>query len=111
MFFSPDGRYLAYDLPMSDTDPNERDLFVIAVDGAREAHVVAPGQDCVMGWSPDGTRLLFASDRMGALGLWALPMADGQAQGAPALVKADIAPAAIGMTKSGGLFTAVEIGG
>ena len=71
MFFSPDGRDLAYDLPASDTS-HQRDVFVLAVDASREIPVVVhSSNDVVMGWSPDGRQLLFASDRRsGAMGLW-----------------------------------------
>jgi len=77
MFFSPDGKYVGYDLPESDTS-QERDVFVLAVDGTREIPaVIHRGQDIMMGWSPDGARLLFASDRSGSMDLWSLPFADG----------------------------------
>jgi len=74
---SPDGKYVGYDLPESDTS-QERDVFVLAVDGTREIPaVIHRGQDIMMGWSPDGARLLFASDRSGSMDLWSLPFADG----------------------------------
>jgi Tol biopolymer transport system component len=111
MSLSPDGRHLGFDLPMSDADANERDVFVLAVDGSRERHVVAgPGQDRFMGWSPDGRTLLFASDRTGALGLWSVPIRDGQAQDGPRLIKADIPAETIGITKSGALYTIAVTG-
>ena len=112
MSFSPDGRYLAYDLSTSDSDTNERDVFVLAVDASAESHVVSsPGYDRLMGWSPDGTRLLFASDRTGTLGLWGLEVADGRSQGTPTLIKPDIPASSIGVTASGALFTVSVIGG
>lgn len=59
---SPDGRYTAFDLSTSDTSNDERDVFVLATDGSRETAVVAaPGDDRIVGWSPDGAWLLFAS--------------------------------------------------
>ena len=58
-----------------------------------------------MGWSPDGTRLLFSSDRTGAVGLWALTFADGKPKGAPELLRADIGPGiSLGLTASGALY-------
>ena len=86
MFFSPDGQYLAFDVPA-----NEGDVCVLATDGSREIPaVVHPSRDVLVGWSPDGTRLLFGSDRNGTTSLWALPFADGKVQGSPALIKRDI---------------------
>ena len=40
IFFSPDGKYIAYDLMVTDSS-DERHVFVMAVDGSREAAVVA----------------------------------------------------------------------
>jgi len=82
LFFSPDGRYLGFDLPAGETASGQRDVFVLAMDGSREIPaVVGASDDTMMGWSPDGKYLLFASDRKGAVGLWGLPIADGKPQG------------------------------
>jgi Tol biopolymer transport system component len=106
IFFSPDGRDLAFDLPASESS-FERDVFVLAADGSREIPtVVHPANDIVMGWSPDGRHLLFASDRRGgAMGLWALPFLARKAQGQPELVKDSIGSAwSMGVTSSGHLY-------
>ena len=109
--FSPDGKHLAFDLPVSDT-AEQRDIFVLAVDGSREIPaVVQPSQDVVMGWSPDGTRLVFASDRTGSMGIWAIGFADGRLTGTPELIKADIGqPLPIGLSPSGALYYGVQVG-
>jgi Tol biopolymer transport system component len=112
VFFSPDGRYLGFDVPASDTS-DERDVFVLAVDGSREVPaVVHPGQDVMMGWSPNGRHLLFASDRRdGALGLWALPMADGRPRGNPGLVKASIGTGwSLGVSGQGTVYLGTRAG-
>ena len=105
IFFSPDGRYIAYDLMVSDAS-NDRHVFVMAVDGSRETAAVAhPSQNVIMGWSPDGQHLLFASDRSGSFGLWALPVADGKSSGTPTLLKPDIASSwSLGLTASGTMY-------
>jgi Tol biopolymer transport system component len=112
IFFSPDGRDLAFDLPASDATA-QRDVFVLAVDGSRQVPaVVHPSNDVVMGWAPDGKQLLFASDRSGgAMGLWALAFADGKPQGTPELVKESIgSSSSMGVSSSGALYLGVAAG-
>lgn len=104
---SSDGKYLAYDLPAGE-DVDQSDIYIIAVDGSRETPVVVhPANDKVLGWSPDGGYLLFKSDRGGSNGVWALPVADGRSRGEPQLIKADINPASLGLTRSGTFYYAV----
>lgn len=102
---SPDGKYLAYDRPVSDPD-QQRDVFLLAISDGREIPTVVHGaNDTVMGWTPDGTRLLFSSDRRGAVGLWAQPVSDGQAQGPPELLKSDVGSSySLGIAASGALY-------
>ena len=109
VFFSPDGRDLAFDLPVNETS-TERDVFVLATDGSREVAAVAhPGNDIVIAWTPDGTRLLFASDRGGARGLWAQAFKERNPHGAPKLVKPDIGMVSpLGITRSGDLYLGVR---
>lgn len=103
--FSPDGKHIAYDRPSTDTSL-QRDVFVLAIDGGREIPaVVHSANDAVMGWSPDGTRPLFSSDRTGTVGLWAQPFSDGTPQGSPELLKSDIGSSfSLGLTASGALY-------
>lgn len=102
---SPDGKHLAYDRPVGDPD-QQRDVFLLAISDGREIPAVVHGaNDTVMGWTPDGTRLLFSSDRRGAVGLWAQPVADGQVQGAPELLKSDVGSSySLGIAASGALY-------
>src|ERR1051326_314560 len=109
MFFSPDGAYVAYDLPSSDA-PSLRDIFVMSVDGSREIPaVVDPNQDLLLGWSPDGGQILFASDRTGAIGLWSLPFRVGKPAGSARLVKPDIGSfeTSMGLSASGALYLGI----
>jgi Tol biopolymer transport system component len=108
VFFSPDGKYLAYDAPAGDST-HQNDVFVIATDGSRDIPaVVGPSRECVIGWSTDGKRLIFISDRSGSMGLWALPFSDGRPQGLPQLLKSDFGePTVLGITSSDALYTAI----
>ncbi|MBI4909432.1 MAG: PD40 domain-containing protein [Acidobacteria bacterium] len=109
LFFSPDGKYLAYDLPADDT-ALQRDVFVIAVDGSQDTALVTnAANDAVAGWSPDGRELLFTSDRTGANGLWSLAVFSGKAAAAPKLLKPDIGTVwPLGLTSSGALHLAKD---
>jgi Tol biopolymer transport system component len=110
MKFSPDGRYIAYDYPPRQ-DSDNRDIFLLAADGSREIPLVEhPAEDELLGWTPDGNHVLFASDRSGSMSAWILPVADGKPQGPPELVKQDIGPAQpIGFTRSGSYYYGLEI--
>jgi Tol biopolymer transport system component len=72
--------------------------------------VAHPGRDLMMGWSPDGRHLLFASDRSGTLGLWSVPISAGRPSGTAEFVKSDIAPATLGVSRSGALFVVEQVG-
>jgi Tol biopolymer transport system component len=109
MFFSPDGKYVGYDLQ---ADTGQHDVWVSATDGTGDfPAVVHRSHDFMMGWSPDGKRLLFGSDRSGSMALWSLPFADGKPQGAPEIIKADLGLAdPMGMTRSGALYYGIGRG-
>jgi Tol biopolymer transport system component len=110
LFFSPDGKYLAYG-SIGSTKPSPLDdLFVLPVDGGPEVRVLDwPSYERAIGWSPDG-RLLFMSNRSGSSDLWALPIRDGKPQGLAALIKSDIG-SPVGLTSSGALYYHVASGG
>jgi Tol biopolymer transport system component len=105
LMFSPDSKYLAYDRP-SDEKTNDRDIFILRVDGTRELAVAPhPGNDVVMGWSPSGDYLLFASNRAGQTGLWEVQYKDGKVASSPEALKPEIAGAPLGVTTRGFLYS------
>jgi Tol biopolymer transport system component len=95
---------LAYHRP-SREGALERDVFVINVDGSREASLAtSPGDDMVLEWTPDGERLLIASDRSGSNSVWSIA-ASGETPTSAVLVKSDIGiVSSIGPTSNGTLF-------
>jgi tricorn protease len=58
--FSPDGKWIAF---AGQYDGNV-DTFVMPADGGEPRRLTwHPGQDAPLGWTPDGKRILFVSDR------------------------------------------------
>ncbi len=105
MVFSPDARFIVYDNPQAEGNPN-RDVFVVSSDGKRnETLIQHPANDVVLGWSPDGKYILFSSDRTGSLGAWRVPVSEGRSTGQAVLVKADIGEVrSFGFSSSGSFY-------
>jgi Tol biopolymer transport system component len=105
MALSPDGRHLAHDLRGAET--NTRDVFVLDLDATREAAAINHrANDVLLGWSPDGSRLLFTSDRTGSTAIWSVGFTNGRISGAPQLLRSDVgAVNAMGLASSGALYT------
>src|SRR5262249_55009514 len=60
-------------------------------------------------WAPDGSRVLFLSDRTGNPSLWSVPVHDGKATGPAELVKADMGTMVpLGMTRTGSLYYVLQ---
>ncbi|MBI3424476.1 MAG: PD40 domain-containing protein [Acidobacteria bacterium] len=105
MYFSPDGRYIAYGYyPPNGSD--QHDIAVIASDGSRDVPLVqSPADDQLLGWTPDGKGILFSSDRSGTIDAWVIPVADGKLQGSPELVKHDLGKIwPMGITSNGAFY-------
>ena len=107
---SPDGRFLAYSRSVSREVP-EKDIFLVAVDGSSGAVVVQhAANDELVAWSPDGTYLLFNSNRSGQPGLWAQRVQDGAPAGESQLLIANLeVGAGMGVTPDGTLHYSVRV--
>ena len=88
--FSPNGRYIVYDRRSKEDSP-ERDIFLLAIRDGREIPLIQhPANDEVLGWAPDGKRILFASDRSGTKDAWLIEVQGEKVNGTPLLVKPDL---------------------
>ena len=107
--FSPDGRYIAGDFEPQ-RDSRSRDIFILSVDGRSEIPVaVHPDDDLALGWSPDGKKLVFASDRSGTWDIWATDVIEGKPQGDPRLIMGDIGAVwPLGFTEKGSFYYLLE---
>ncbi len=109
---SPDGRYIAYDFRPQEDSP-QRDISLLSTDGKLESALIQhPANDLCPVWTPDGKRILFASDRTGSMGAWVIQVADGKPQGPAELVKQDLGKRILpmGLTREGRLFYGLETG-
>jgi Tol biopolymer transport system component len=113
MSFSPDGRYIVYSTPQSEGS-RKNDVYLMSADGSRDVPLVQhPADDYAMGWAPDGSRVMFASDRTGAVSIWSIRVANGQPQGAAELVRQDVGPIrpmGPAITRQGTLFYKHNVG-
>jgi Tol biopolymer transport system component len=83
MQVSPDGNYIIYD-SLQQPGGAARDIMLLATDGSREARLVEnPANDTYPLWTPDGSAVVFLSDRAGSLDAWLLPVNDGKPAGEP----------------------------
>ena len=107
--FSPDGAYVVYDFA-PDEDRLERDIFLLATDGSREIPLVEHrADDTVLGWSPDGKRFLYSSDRNGSRDAWTIRVEGGKPHGAPRLLKRNIGLVEpLGVTGDGSFYYGVR---
>jgi Tol biopolymer transport system component len=110
-YVSPDGRYLAYDLP-AESGPSRRNIYSMNLaSGGVVALVDHPSNDLVLGWAPDGRSVLFASDRTGTVDAWAVPVAEGRAAAEPFLVRKDTGRVwPMGFTAAGAYYYGLQTG-
>jgi len=96
-FFSPDGRFIAYQtLATSPADPMSR-IFVLPAAGGEPQLVYEQRQTGgffilfqqlrMLDWTADGNYLAIGTERSGKAALELLPMSDGKSSGLPVFVK------------------------
>jgi Tol biopolymer transport system component len=97
-FPSPDGRHIAYTL--------NRDIFVYNTATEKDSVLVKnPAYDGMIGWTPDGSGIMFVSNRLGSLDLYLLWIGNGRPRGEPQLLRRNQGdPNYIYVTSDGRLF-------
>ena len=69
---SPDGKFIAYSAKAAQGSPGSY-IYIISADGATETIATkTAGINEAPIWAPDGSQLLFISDRSGSSSLWSL---------------------------------------
>jgi Tol biopolymer transport system component len=108
---SPDGRFIAYDVPEGEAG-SPLDIFLLATDGGQEAVLRNPANDSFPLWSADGSRLVFLSDRTGSNALWTVSIRDGRPNAQPSLIRSDVGSMTpLGVTRSGSFYYQSITGG
>lgn len=106
--FSPNDRYVVYDFPPVEGE-RQRDVFVASVDGSSDTAIVShPGNDRSLGWTPDGERVVFMTNRRGQVDIWSVPVESGSPAGPAELVQPAVGlEDNLGITRTGDLYYGV----
>jgi Tol biopolymer transport system component len=104
MQFSPDGSFIAYDVRAAGAD--HIDIFTISVSGDRiEPIVQRSANDSLLGWSPYGKQVIFASDRSGRTGIWSVGVTEGKASSPVENIRPNTDPGELfRITKDGSMY-------
>ncbi len=110
LVFSPDGKYIAYDISQEGKEYGKRDIRLLAMDGGKEIPLIEhPALDTVIDWMPNGEGLLFLSDRTGTKDIWFIRVTEGKPQAEPQLLKSGVGPIEpLGVTSRGALFYGLQ---
>lgn len=105
MVFAPDGAHVVFSGPRSSEDV-ESDIFEVPIYGGPVTTLINdPANDQVLGFSRDGRRLIFSSDRKGTYGVWAVAFSGDAGQGEPVELAHDLGRASpIGLAQDGKLY-------
>ena len=107
-FFSPDGHYVVYDFNHKD-DLACHDIFLLDLNDGNEISLIEhPANDRLFGWTPDGRRVIFASNRSSKRDLWMIEVADGIPQGQPRKLMGTFDGWPVGLTDDGSFYYSVD---
>jgi len=105
-YFSPGGRSIAYTKEVRSGQSVHHDIFLFSLDEKKEIPLVKhPADEYLLGWSPDGKHVLFASNRTGTIGVWAIRVSEQRTHKDPVLIKDNMGPIIpLGVTDKGAFF-------
>jgi Tol biopolymer transport system component len=101
---SPDGSYVVYARSRG-ANAQQADVMILSTADLRERPLVEnPANDAEPVWTPDGKGVVFRSNRRGTTDLWLQPVADGQPNGEPQVVRAEVGEVRLlGISRAGTL--------
>lgn len=104
-YVSPDNRFIAYDLPDKNASGNS-DIFLLSLENGQESALIKhPAHDYILGWTPDGKNIMFASDRSGTVDAMLIAVREGKPAGQPRPVTQNIGPIVpMGFTHDGSFY-------
>jgi len=103
--FTPDSAGVVFNAAQQDSKESVSDIYRAGFDGREQPLVKHPANDSLIGWSPDGRRLIFCSDRSGQNSIWAVNVSSRGADGEPQELRPGsgaIEP--LGISRDGSLF-------
>ena len=109
--FSPDGKFIAYDAFPTPSAQNH-DIYIGSIESGQQTLLTDdPADDSLLGWAPDGSGILFRTDRAGTQDAYFLPMRGAQPSGSAQLVKRNIgriSTSSLGFTWDGRVFYRIQ---
>jgi len=105
-YFSPDGQSFTFTKEVKSGESIHGDIFLFSLDEKKEIPLINhPADEYLLGWSPDGKYVLFASNRTGTIGVWAIRVSEQGILKDPVLIKDNMGPMIpLGTADNGALF-------
>ena len=108
MDLSPDGKSIVYD-SFAGEAAGDRTVWLLSADGSGERKLIGrPGNHLFPLWTPDGRKIVYASDASGTMDLWELPFESGAS---PRLLRRDLGRfLPMGISSEGDLYYGLRTG-